>query len=214
MAMQKEWEKFQTEFKKLQPKLKSVKLAEGEKIKKQLVADLKTAWDMEDIVRDAIAKAKENGVTGSKLADLMKDAEFSKAVGNWKKATAAHKSQIKALSDFCGEAAKWRDDLKKKADPVIKDVKKSKAPPAAKKDINKTLDAAQAELDLLEKAVGLYGTLKMPELFYAAKEDKTLEAIVKKVAKKASAKELPKILDDAVSKKNLKLVSKMEEKIY
>ncbi|WP_109464682.1 hypothetical protein [Albibacillus kandeliae] len=212
--MSKVWEKFQTDFKKMQPKLKAIKVSEGEKLRKQILTDLKKAWDLEDALREAVEAAKTNGVTGSKLADFMKDGDFSKAMTAWKKALADHKGSIAKLKEFHAKARDQYDELKHDCDAVIKDVKKAKQPPANKKEIDTTIKSAEKELSELEKALSVYGKLKAPELFYGAQEDRTAEVILKKEAKKSGGGgELPKVLDDKVSKKNLKLAENIDNKI-
>ena len=69
--MAKEWDDFQKNFKKIQQSTKSLKPSEGEKLKKQLIADLNKAWDEETLVRKAIKKAQQNGAKADKLSSLI-----------------------------------------------------------------------------------------------------------------------------------------------
>ena len=211
--MAKDWDQFEKFFKKFQPKLKGITDDTAFKIQDKLLAALNEAWDHEDDLVDVVKKAVEDGEKSTKVADFMGNKEFSKSHKKWKKSVGEHKKQIKSLSGFTGNALKKRDELKKKYFAMVKSVKKSKEPDAAKKKINELLKKAEAELNKLEEVSAIYGTLKMPELFYAAKEDKTMEIIVKKTAKKASGKDLPKILEEKAGAKNVKNAENMKKVI-
>lgn len=202
--MAKEWDDFQKNFKKIQQSTKSLKPSEGEKLKKQLIADLNKAWDEETLVRKAIKKAQQNGAKADKLSSLLKDPDFSNAYKSWVKATTAHKDQVKSLKSYSDAAKKHYDDLNKQYGAVAKSVKQSKEPEAAKKNIKATMKDAQDHMKMLEQINAIYGTLKMPELFYASKEEKTMEVIIKKEAGKGAPAALPKILEDAGRKKGEK----------
>ena len=202
--MAKEWDDFQKSFKKIQQSTKSLKPSEGEKLKKQLIADLNKAWDEETLVRKAIKKAQQNGAKADKLSSLLKDQDFSTAYKSWVKATTAHKDRVKALKNYSDSAMKHCEDLKKQYGAVAKSVKQSKEPEAAKKNIKSAMSDAQHHMKMLEQINAIYGTLKLPELFYASKEEKTMEVIIKKEAEKNAPAALPKILEDSGRKKGAK----------
>lgn len=209
--MKKEWDDFQKEFKKFQAKTKGMKFDNGYKVHQQLIDALETAWDFEDDLKDAVKDAIEQGNKGTKPDDFNGSNDFNKARAGWVKQLAAHKQHLKSLSSLCDNARKRHDELKKMTDPVIKDVKKSKDSKDAKKEIQKVLDEAESELGRLDEIATIYGKLKIAEIFYAAKQDQTLQIIVKKVAKKAAGKDLPKILEEAEGKKNLKEAEKTQK---
>ena len=211
--MAKDLDKLRTDFKKLQPKFKPYTEPAAAKIKKALIAALNAAWDRETEVREAIAKAVEEGEKGKKLADFEAGGDFSKAFKSWKKATADHKAQVKALNDFCGAAEKLRDDLKGRLEKAEKEVKKDKPAGAAKKEIEKFLASVRDEVDSLTATANVYGTVKFVELFYAAKEDATMQVILKKTLAKASGSDLPKILEAGARKKGEKQVEKLAHAI-
>jgi hypothetical protein len=211
--MQKDWDKFQADFKKQKSKFKPVKASDAEKIRKALIDALKQAWDAEDTLREAIAAAAQAGIKGTKPEDFQKDKDFARALDAWKKKSADHKAQIKALESYCKDADKLYADWKKRHDATEKSVKKSKDTPAAKKDINATLKDSLAALEDLKAAAEVYSKLKVVEVFYAANEQRTIEALLKKEAKKAAPKELPKILEPAEGKKNQKVAATMLKKV-
>lgn len=211
--MAKDLEKLRTAFKKLQPKCKPYSEPAGEKIRKALLDAMNVAWDRETDVREAIEKAIEGGEKGKKLADFQSDGDFSKSFKEWKKATAGHKAEIKNLSEFCGEAEKLRDDLKGKIQKAEKELKKDKSSGGDKKETDKLLDQVRAEIESLTAAANVYGKLKFVELFYAAKEDATMQVIIKKTVAKASGGELPKVLEAGARKKSEKQVEKLANSI-
>lgn len=207
--MGKELDKLKTEFKKLQPKCKPYTESAGTKIKKSVIAKVNAAWDIETEVREAIQKAIESGEKGKKLADFESNSDFSKSFKEWKKATGEHKSEIKALSEFCGEAEKLRDTLKSRFEKVEKELKKEKPSGGDKKETDKFLASVKDEIESLTEAANVYGTLKFVELFYAAKEDATMQVILKKTVSKSSGGELPKVLEAGARKKGQKQVEKL-----
>lgn len=205
------WEEFQKSYKRLHPKAKDIKPAQGGKIMRALKSELSRAWDAEDALREAIPKAKEAGITGKKPADFLKDGGFKAAHDGWRKAAKAHKDEIAKFKAHCDEAGKLRDSIKADLSKLEKAIKKEKlTPPKAMAD---KIKEAEALAKTLEKSANLYGTLKFAELFYAAREDRALEAMVKKEQKKAEAAGLPKELDEKGRKKTLAKAGKMGKKI-
>ena len=212
--MKPEWEDFKKTFeKKIKPGLKNLSFDNGWQIREKLVSHLEDAWDNEDNLKDALEDANEDGVTGKKPEDFMSHAGFKKARGAWDKSIKAHKEQIKQLETYCGKAEKLHKDLKKVLEPIQKDIKKNKPTRAEMKDFAKTLNEAEAAFQDLLMGSQIYGTLKMPERFYGAKEDATIAAVVKKKLKKISGKDLPKILEESVGKKNVKIALNMGTKV-
>lgn len=212
--MKPEWEDFKKTFeKKIKPGLKNLSFDNGWQIREKLVSHLEDAWDNEDDLKDALEDANEDGVTGKKPEDFMSHAGFKKARGAWDKSIKAHKEQIKQLETYCGKAEKLHKDLKKVLEPIQKDIKKNKPSRAEMKDFAKTLNEAEAAFQDLLMGSQIYGTLKMPERFYGAKEDATIAAVVKKKLKKISGNDLPKILEESVGKKNAKIALSMARKV-
>ncbi|MCB1341804.1 MAG: hypothetical protein KDK24_12230 [Pseudooceanicola sp.] len=211
--MGKDLDKLKTAFKKLQPKFKPYSETAGTKIRKAMQDALNTAWDVETEVRDAITKAVEEGEKGKKIADFEADANFSKSFKAWKKACGDHKGEIKKLSDFCGEAEKLRDEIKGYLDKAEKEVKKDKPSGKEAKALDKFMGEVKTEVDGLTAAANVYGTIKFVELFYAAKEDATMQKILKKTADKAGGVDLPKILEAGARSKGEKQVEKLASAI-
>lgn len=205
------WDDFQKSFKRLQPRAKDIKPAQGDKIKRALKSELSRAWDAEDALRAAVPKAKEAGVTGKKPADFLKDAGFKSAHDAWRAAAKAHKAEIARFKTHCDEAARLRDAIKTDLAKLQKVIKKDKITPP--KPMADAIGQAETLIEGLDKTAGLYGSLKFVELFYAAREDRAVEAMVKKEQKKADANGLPKDLDEKGRTKTLAKAGKMAKKI-
>ena len=85
-AMNKEFEKFEKEFKKIAAKTKNIKTDANVKIRKQLIDALEKAWDFHDDIKDEIADANKQGLTGTKIADYESHNGFVGAYNGWYKA--------------------------------------------------------------------------------------------------------------------------------
>jgi ATP-dependent Lon protease len=211
--MQKDWEAFQADFRKQKAKFKPVKASDAEKLRKALIDALKQAWDAEDTLCETIAAAAKAGIKGAKPEDFQKDKGFARALDAWKKQSAVHKTQLKALEAYCKNADKLYLDWKKRHDAIEKSVKKSKEAPAAKKEITATIKESATALEDVKTAAEVFSKLKVAEVFYAANEKRTIETLLKKEAKKAAPKEMPKILEPAEGKKNQKVATTMLKKV-
>ncbi len=205
------WEDFQKTYKKLQRDAKKIKPADGDKIKRALKSELSRAWDAEDVMREAVPKAKEAGVTGKKPADFLKDAGFKSAHDGWRTACKAHKAEIAKIKTHCDDAAKLRDAIQSALAELERGLKKAKTKPT--KEMETALKQAELTVAGLKKSCEIYGSLKFVEIFYAAREDKALDSIIKKEQKKADAASLPKDLDEKGRSKTLKQAQKLAKKI-
>ena len=205
------WEDFQKTFKTLKRDAKKIKPADGEKIKRALKSELTRAWDAEDGLRDAIPKAKEAGIEGKKPADFLKDGGFKSAHDGWRAACKAHKHQIGKIKDHCDSAGKLQGAVAKAVDDLERALKKAKTKPT--KEMDAAIKEAANIAGELKKSKDLYGSLKFAEVFYAAREDRALEAMVKKALKKSDAAGLPKDLDEKGRSKTLTQAQKLGKKI-
>lgn len=205
------WEDFQKAFKTLQRDARKIKPAEGEKIKRALKSELTRAWDAEDALREAIPKAKEAGVEGKKPADFLKDGGYRSAHDSWRAACKAHKAQIAKIKAHCDGAGKVHGAMQGAVSDFERGLKKAKSKPT--KEMDGALKDAATILKDLRKASDVYGSLKFAEIFYAAREDRALEAMLKKALKKADAGALPKDLDEKGRSKTLSQAQGLTKKI-
>ncbi len=207
--MTSDWEKFESDFKKQQSKLKKVALADGEKIKKRLKDNLKAAWAQEDKLREMIVTARTDGIKGDKPGDFAGHKGYGAALSAWKKAVAAHRSQVKEIERFCKQASAIHAPWSKRHADMKKSIKKSKETAAEKKKKAATMKRSEALVAELKQAADLFGTLKVPEVFYALKLARTEEKILEEALKKSKVGEMPAIFDETERNKSLRLAKKM-----
>lgn len=208
--MSKEWAKFQSDFPSHRTVLKGKQLQDAEKLRDKLVKDLQAAWDKEDDLRDAIKEAKEKRVlSGAAPDDFKGDAKVKTALKTWQSAVAAYRKNVKPLEAHGKAARKVYKPMQKSHDALRKSLKSDK-PAASEK---KAIDNALSALDNLQKAGGIFGTLKVHEVFYALKMKPSIEQIFKDVLKSASSAELPKVLEEAGRRKALNTARAIEDSV-
>jgi len=215
--MTKEWDKFLSDYKKLLQRAKSYSLSEGEKKKKKLQADLKTAWAKEDVMREAIAKAKQAGVSGTTSKDFKIDKGYVASLAAWKQAVTAHRAQVNALESYCKDADKLLVPWKKQHDSLAKDfkgLKTSTEPAADKKKFKEVYTASAKTVADLTGTANLMGTLKAHEIFYALRLKPSIEQILKESLKQSGGTDMPKLLEEATRNKNVSLAKKIGKSIF
>ena len=208
--MSKEMDKAQADHKKLQPQVKKFNPAQANKLKKQVKDALAAAWKAEDACTEALEAAQENGVSGKKINDYMKDKGFKDGFTNWKKAFEKHQKPAKELTQYCDDA----QALFKKIAAVqlsTKDELKKPATPA----LNKFKTSLTNELAGLKKVVSVMGTMTAPELFYSSNFSRSVERMLKGAdggGAKSSADE-SKLLDPKERVKNAKKAASLFDDI-
>ena len=213
--MSKEWDKFQAEFKKLQPGIKKLPVSGATKIHAQLKKTLTKAWDQEDKFRDALGKAQKDGVKSEKLADFMKDKGFKDAHTTWKKAVETHHGEVDQLKAYCSQAAETHGKLTTLQTDIEKYQKKNKGVAPPSKEIEKLPTTLKKQIAELKKTKDAIGKLTAPEKLYAVNFKRTVDNILKKSGKsgKVSDADLPKLLEDKALKKNVKEASNLVRSI-
>ncbi|MDK3072832.1 hypothetical protein QO034_06900 [Sedimentitalea sp. JM2-8] len=180
--------------------------------KKKLITKLDEAWKKEDELRDKIIEAHRTGNSGNKPADFAHDDGYKTALKAWKSAVSAFRDEVESLKSYSDSAAKhlksWQSEHKK----FDKDSKKNKDP-SAKTKINDALKASSTAISDLDAAQKIFGTLTVPQVFYAAKLNDTIDAIVKTTMKKATDTGLPDFLEDPQRTRTGKAVKRMEKNI-
>ncbi|SFU05803.1 hypothetical protein [Sedimentitalea nanhaiensis] len=213
--MAKAWDDFRKEYD--DKTLKGMENAVGEiaKIKQDALKFLKEAWAKEDLLAETIPKARLKGITGKKAADFRGDSDFTDALGKWKKAVEAYRNEIDALREYSDGATKAYAAMKRKRDAAEKDLKKSKGAMNSKeeKEAVTALKKSGAILDGLKKTGSTFGTLKTHEVFYAAKLNASIDAIVANAVKECDGDELPDFLEEDKRGKTLKSLDRMKKNI-
>lgn len=212
--MSRDWDAFIADFRKMQKRIARASEATGKKLKSDLQADLKAAWAKEDALRAAIKTAKAGGVEGDKPKDFRKDKAYGAALDAWQEAVAAYRRRVDAMKDFARTARETLDDLRKLQEPVEKAARKSKESGPKKKAVDTALKEAGAAMKGLKKSVGIYGTLKAHEVFYAARLKASVEAIHKDLAKKPGKEAaLARLIRESTLRKNAQAAGKMQDTI-
>lgn len=209
--MSRDWDKFEKYFNSVQKQIKELSPDKGGKINKRILSWLNETWKMEDALAAAVEAARKDGsVTGSKVADFLKDKRFVAALKTWKDAVAKHHVQINELTDFSNRAQKLHDELAKRCNEIEKEVKKAKATNAKVMD---TVKAARKILPDLKKSGALGSSLQGHVVFYARKMQQSVETVIRQVLKKIDPKEFPKSMQEAQRGRTLREVAVQERKI-
>jgi len=215
--MAKEWDKFQADYKKLQPRIKKYTQSEADKMFSRIKKSLANAWAGEDYFRESMAKARENGVTGKKYADFAKDKDFKDGLSTWAKSAEMHQDEVKLMNVHCDGANSTHKDMAGLLGVIEKDLKKRAKSSSSKKDIEKLRDTLDGETKAMKKVKETIGKLNPAQMFYGINFSKTVDKIMKEGAdSQAKAKddtELPQMLADRVLKGNLNKVAKLTKNI-
>lgn len=215
--MAKEWDKFQAEYKKLQPKIKKYTSTEASKMHSRIKKSLVNAWEGEDYFRESMAKARENGVKSEKLADFMKDKDFKDGLTTWNKSVDMHQGEVRVMTEYCSEAASLHKQMAGLLENIDKDLKKRKGSSESKKDIETLQSTLTKDTAEIKKTTDAIGKLNAAEKMYAVNFKRTVDKIMKESAASQSGKkdatELPQLLVDRVLKKNTGAVVKLSKSI-
>ena len=209
--MSKETDKFIKDFKSTEKQLKLFSLAEAEKRKKAITAQLDKTWKVEDILQEAIQKARLSGVKGKKAADFIKLGPVAKELKTWQAALKLHTEGLKDFEDHCAEARTMQTALDKRVVAVEKDIKKSGGTGDIK--LMATVKEARRALTDLEKTAKAFGTLQGHVVLYGAHLPRTIEAIVKTALDAVDPKEFPKAFEADNRKKTAKMLKDHKRKL-
>jgi len=144
--MSKELTKFQATYKKLAPKVKVYTKKNAQDLSRQVKSAFQSAnFHGEEMIAEAMANARDNGVTGDKYADFIKDKGFQDAIKVFDKAVGLMDTPQKELKKFCAQAAQTADELAVLHTQIEKDLKKRKDKSDTKKDIEKLRDQINAD---------------------------------------------------------------------
>ncbi len=191
--MGKETDRFVKDFKGIKKQAADLSLATGEKQKKDMQAFLSKVWAAEDVLQEAIQKARAGGVTSKKSSDFVKHAEVVKPLKKWDAMLKEHHQTLVRFTKFNADVKALNGSLTKRMALVEKEAKQS----APAREAAAMIKEAQSKiLPDLKKSQALLGTLKSFEVYYGAKYQKTVDAIVKQAIDAVTPKEFPEPLSD------------------
>lgn len=188
--MSKELAKFQTDYKKIEPKLKDYnKKNVGDELKRKVMAAFQNAkFDGEDYLLESCATARDNGVTGNKVQDFMKDKAFADALKVFDKAVGMMKEEQVKLEKFCKGAEAVSGELSKLLTAIEKDLKSRKDKSKTKSDIESMRDQVKADIVEMGKSAKTFSELPPGQQTYVADFQKSVTRIVSAAPEKAAAK--------------------------
>lgn len=217
--MAKEWEKFQSEYKKLQPDIKKHSMENASATSKRVQTASANCGQGEANLAEAMVIARKDGVKGTGLADLVKDKAFKDALGLLDKATSMLTEQIRAFEAFSTKAGEVGAQVAKLQVAIEKDLKGRKDKSESKKDIEALLDQTKEDQKELKKSADYYAQrVNKANLGYAANFQKTVAAILKQAPdvqdKARDATLLPQLFVDRNLKKNTTLALVLAKQVH
>lgn len=178
--MGKELDKFEKLYDKLVPRIK----AHEKKDAQYKVNEINTYYNRckgyaEEEFTDAIVDAREEGVTGTKITDLMKDQGIKKALKTYMTPYEDFTDALKSLQTLGKEAMAVYDEMKKMRLTYFKDVALNKATQEKKSDIDKFTSKIDKTMQNLKEAVDVSDSIPKVQLEYAKNRDANLNLLIK-----------------------------------
>jgi len=216
--MAKEWDKFQSTYKKIEPKLKIYTEANGAK-KSAIFSNAYSNCSVgENNITDSMVTAREKGVTGTELKDFMKDKGFQEAMKLYTLAVNEMDAAQKDYGTFCTEARGVADEVALLHAAIEKDLKGRKDKSESKKDIEGLRDQLAKDWKLLD-AVAKRNTKNTSPAKekYVENYKKTIDELLKEAPEEQQRKkdeaELPQLLVDRNIKSNFSKAIAMVKRI-
>ena len=205
--MSKEWEKFQSEYKKLQPKIAKYSKDEASAARNRVNSANTNAGEGERHLADSMVTARKNGVTGDTLQDFMKDKGFAEAYTLLKTSLNDMAKELVAMESFSKEAMVVHGEVTKLDAAITKDLKDRKDKSATKKDIEGLQAKLAEDLKTLKEAGGKWALVEPLKRNRPANFTKTVATILKQAPEVQAARQeavmLPQLLVDRKIKHNL-----------
>jgi hypothetical protein len=207
-AVPKEFKKFDAEYTKISTKYRTITAANGSAISKRFGIAKASISEGENNLRDCLVTARKNGVTGSTLADFVKDKTAKEGITLLDTATTILKQEMIALDTFAGQAAAAIQELVALEKSIEKDLGKRKDSSESKKDIESLQAQIAADRKEFLKLTKLPDEKVTPFYRNYAKNFQTTLAKIIKEAPEAQAErkhkeEAPQKLQDRNLKKYL-----------
>lgn len=203
--MAKEWEKFQSDYKKLKPGIEKHSASAVSAVYKRLgLADANLSEGERNLAESTVT-ARKNGVTGTSLPDYMKDKTFAEAKKLLDQAVGQFVEALKELDSFADDADKVASEVGALYQKIEKDLKSRKDKSESKKEIEGLRDTAMANYQDLKKVAAYRDKPNKHQRDYVANYMKTINKILSEApdeqVRKKEATELPQLFVD----RNIKL---------
>lgn len=215
--MAKEWDKFQSDYKKLAPKITEYSAANASVAKTRINTANTNCGEGERNLSDAMVGARKNGVTGDTLVDFMKDKGFADDYKALKSANNMLAEELQTMEAFSKEAATVVAELVKLDAAITKDLKGRKDKSESKKDIEALQGKIAEDLKSVKDAAGKWAAVEPLKKNLPGKFPDTVARILKQApdvqAKRQEAEMLPMLLVDRNLKSNVSKAAALAKKI-
>ena len=203
--MAKEWDKFQADYKKLTSDIDKYASKNLDGVYQRVRLAKSNCDEGENHLTETMVTSRKNGVTGSTLADFMKDKDFAGAKTLLDSAARDLAEELKTLLTFCTEAETTMLKVGTLYKAIEKDLKSRKDKSESKKDIEKLQATALDTYKDLEKAAAFRDKPNKQTLGYIENYMKTIARIVATAPEEAQRQktdtEIPQLFVD----RNIKL---------
>lgn len=205
--MAKEIENFRKEYKKLEGGIATYAFKEASAYNQRV----KNAWancsQGEFNLADVMVTAREEGVTGTGLADFVKNKKFKEALELLDLATSNLTEDVRAFQNFSLKAGEQSAACGKLVSAIEKDLKSRKDKSESKKDIEELKTKVENDIKDLNKSAKYATEQIVPAaLNYAKNFQKTLARILAQAPdaqeRGKDGREIPQLFVDRVIKKN------------
>lgn len=199
--MSKELAKFEAEFKKIKPKLKTLNEAAASAVKKRIaILHGDCSGQGEEVLKEAMVPAFAAGVKGTNLSDFLKVKEFKDAYGIFKTATNNLAVEVNKAAAMQKESAPLYAAATKLEASIAKDLKKRKDKSKTKSDIESLHKEVKKAVTDLAAAAKAHDNLRPVDKTYVAAFSKHVQRVLKTPPKEAQAALdatiLPQLLQD------------------
>ena len=205
--MSKEWDKFESDYKKLQPQIKKYSTDEASAARTRVNTANANCTEAEVYLAGTMVKARKNGVTGDTLPDFIADKGFVEAYKLMKISFNALAEELVAIETFSKAAAAVQADVVKLDAAITKDLKGRKDTSATKKDIETMQGKIAVDLKALKEAAGKYDGVEPFKKTRPGNFPKSVAAVLKQAPdeqeKKEESETLPMLLVDRNLKSNV-----------
>ena len=215
--MAKEWDKFQSDHKKLAPNIAEYSAANASVAKTRINTANTNCGEGERHLADCMVAARKNGVTGDTLVDFMKDKEFADDYKALKSANNMLAEELLKMEAFSKEAALVVADLTKLDAAITKDLKGRKDKSESKKDIESLQGKIAEDLKSVKDAAGKWAAVEPMKKNLPGKFTDIVAKILKQAPDKQEnrhdAEMLPMLLVDRNLKSNVSKALTLAKKI-
>jgi len=215
--MAKEWDKFQSDYKKLAPKIAEYSAANASVAKTRINTANTNCGEGKRNLADCMIAARKNGVTGDTLVDFMTDKGLADDYQALKAANNMLADELLKMEAFSKEAALVVADLTKLDAAVTKDLKGRKDKSKSKKDIEALQGKIAEDLKSVKDAAGKWAAVEPMKKNLPGKFPDTVAKILKQAPdaqeNRHDAEMLPMLLVDRNLKSNVSKALTLAKKI-